>query len=192
MLRPAHTLLACSFLTALLVACSTTLQIEERFSEATATTWRVAGSVMVFERTEARYSRSTRDYVYIGPVAVNRRGSYEYLLWVGIGSTLDRGFLAPEASLPEAITLFVGEEPLELILTEWKLRAPGLEGETPYAPPVTVQWQLGARVTLDQIELLDLPGSERLILKTTDGVAREFRLWDDIANWQTFVAESPR
>jgi hypothetical protein len=186
-----RTLLSSLPLAALLTACATAPQIEERFSETSATTWRVAGSIMAFERTEARFSRSARDYVYLGPVAVNRRGSYEYLLWVGIGSTLDRGFLAPEASLPESLTLFIDDEPLELVVTDWQQRAPDLKGETPYVPPVDVEWQLGARVTLDQIELLNASGSDRLIVTTTEGDTREFSLWDDAASWQTFVAGSP-
>ncbi len=53
-------------------------------------------AVLVYARTEPRYSRSARDYVYLGPVETNRQGVREYFLWVGVATTIDRGFIAPE------------------------------------------------------------------------------------------------
>lgn len=176
---------------AVLQSCSATPQVGERFSESTATTWRVAGNAMVFERTEARYSRSARDYVYLGPVELNTRGTYEYFLWVGIGSTLDRGYLAPETTEPEIISLFIDGEPLELILTPWSKRVPGLAAETPYKPPVTLQSHLAARVTRNQIALIDSHGIDHLLLHAPGGEEREFAQWGDVAGWQAFVDESP-
>jgi hypothetical protein len=185
-------LLFVAILAAVLQSCSSIPAIEDRFSQATATTWRVAGDTMVFERTEARFSRSARDYVYLGPVAVNRRGSYEYLLWVGVGSTIDRGFLAPEAALPDVITLVVNDEPMQLTVADWSDYATGLESETPYDPPVTVQRHLVARVTRDQIVLFNSRGIDRLIVHTLDGNSLEFGRWGERIGWQAFVDTSPQ
>jgi hypothetical protein len=175
----------------LLQACAATSPVEERFSDSTATTWRVAGNALVFEHTEARYSRSARDYVYLGPVALNIRGTFEYFLWVGIGSTLDRGFLAPEANAPETMTLFIDGEPLELVLTPWSQRVPGLATETPYEPSVTLQWHMATRVTRNQIALIDSRGIDHLLLHAKAGEASEFARWGNVVGWQAFVSESP-
>lgn len=174
----------------LLSACTSAPQVEDRFVQNTGATWRVAGQPMVFERTEARFSRSARDYTYVGPVAVNRRGTYDYFLWIGIGSTLDRGFLAPEATAPESLLVFVGEEPFELPLADWDARIPGLTGQIPYDPPVTVQWHMAARVTLDQIALISERGIDHLLLHTPDGSSRDFFEWGEQPDWATFVADS--
>ena len=165
--------------------------MEDRFLEATGSTWRVAGEPMVFERTEARFSRSARDYTYIGPVALNRRGTYDYYLWIGIGSTLDRGFLAPEATEPDSVLLYIDGEPLDLALSKWNQRIPDLADQIPYDPPVTVRSMLAARVTLDQIALLSDRGIDRLLLQTADNDTREFRAWGTPVSWGAFVAQSP-
>lgn len=189
--KPLNSLLVAICTAAFVQACSSTASsIEERFAAATATTWRVAGGTKVFERTEARFSRSTRDYVYLGPVAINRRGSYEFLLWVGVGSTLDRGFLAPQMANPDAISIFIDGEPMYLTLAEWAERAPVLSGELPYDPSVPLTATLAARVTLNQIALIDSQAVDRVLLHTPDGSTREFYPWD-AASWQTFVSRSP-
>jgi hypothetical protein len=175
----------------LLSACASSPATQERFRQATGTTWRVAGEPMVFERTEARFSRSARDYTYLGPVALNRRGTYDYFLWIGIGSTLDRGFLAPEAVAPTSLLIFVENEPLELVVSNWDERIPALAGEIPYDPPVTIQRHLAARVTLDQITLISERGIDRLLLRSADDRSRSFTAWGEQPNWTAFLEASP-
>jgi len=172
-------------------ACASSPEIDDRFVQATGATWRVAGQPMVFERTEPRFSRSARDYTYLGPVVLNRRGTYDYFLWVGIGSTLDRGFLAPEETVPDSLSIFVDNEPLELSLADWDDRVPGLAGQVPYKPPVAIEWHLAARVTLDQIALISERGIDHLLLHSADGRTREFFEWGEQPGWATFVADSP-
>ena len=133
------TLLALALIGPAISGCSSTQSVTDRFLAATGATWRVAGAPMVFERTEARFSRSARDYTYIGPVALNRRGTYDYFLWVGIASTLDRGFLAPEEPPPEELQLYIDGEPLDLSLVDWDRRVPELAGQVAYVPPVAVR-----------------------------------------------------
>ena len=175
----------------LVAGCASSPDVDDRFVQATGSTWRVAGQPMVFERTEPRFSRSARDYTYVGPVALNRRGTWDYFLWIGIGSTLDRGFLAPEEIVPDSVMIFVDDEPFELSLTKWDDRVPGLAGQVPYKPPVSVEWHLAARVTLDQIALISERGIDHLLLHSADGRNRDFFEWGEQPHWATFVAESP-
>lgn len=183
---------AMSLLTAVaLSGCASAPEIEDNFIAATGTTWRAAGEVLVYERTEPRYSRSARDYAYIGPVALNRRGTYDYFLWVGIGSTLDRGFLAPENGAPQSLLLFIDDEPHELTLSDWSLRVAELPADAPYDPPVSVQWTLAARVTLDQIELISSRGIDRLLLRNSEGHTREFHAWGEQPHWAALAAGTP-
>jgi hypothetical protein len=145
--------------------------------------------VLVYARTEPRYSRSARDYVYLGPVETNRQGVREYYLWVGVATTIDRGFIAPEAQRPRTLYLEVGGEPMELPLKSWRDLVPtGLKGSM-YPTTVPVREELAARVTLQQLVLIggaapasvDLAGDE-------DNVARNFTRWDGAQNFAAFIA----
>lgn len=175
----------------LLGGCAASPEVEDRFLQTTGSTWRVAGEPLVFQRTEARYSRSAHDYTYVGPVALNRRGTYDYFLWIGIGSTLDRGFLAPEDSAPESLLLFIDDEPHVLSLMDWDQRVSALPDVVPYDPPVTVRWSMAARITHDQIELISDRGIGRLVLQSASGDAREFQPWGERIDWNSFVQVSP-
>ena len=158
----------------------------ERLDAGTGVTWRAAGRAAVFARTDPRYSRSARDYLYLGPVETNTRGLREYYLWVGIASTLDRGFLAPERPLPVALTLLIGGEPVDLDLQPW----PGVVGTAarlaPYDPPVTPQLQLGARITASLLERIRAEGIDGLRARLADETAQPYFFWEPLPAWTGF------
>jgi hypothetical protein len=135
-----------------LAACSGGAPLE-RLDERTGITLTTGSEALVFARTEARYSRSARDYLYLGPVETNRQGVREYYLWVGIATTLDRGFLAPPAPPPRTLYVTVGGEPIELPLRAWTELVPIGGREPVYATAVPVHAELAARVTLQQLAL---------------------------------------
>jgi len=85
-------------LAACVAACAGQSALLETLDERTGMTIVRSREPLVFARTEPRYSRSARDYVYLGPLATNRQGVREHYLWVGIATTLDRGFIAPRPS----------------------------------------------------------------------------------------------
>ena len=101
-----------------------------------------------------RYSTSARDYLYLGPVETNRQGSRDYYLWVGVATTLDRGYLAQPLALPDTLYLQVGDELMELRLLPWGEREPGLQRVDLYDTAVALEAELAARVTLSQLMLL--------------------------------------
>ena len=143
---------------------------------------------LVFARTESRYSRSARDYLYLGPVETNRQGIRDYYLWVGIATTLDRGFIAPTMEIPHMLYLSVHGEPIELALRPWSevLRDGGLE--PPYETAVDTDTALAARVTLQQLELLAAEPLAEVAIATADGDTREYFRWEERQDWLDFIA----
>ena len=162
--------------------------VRERLDEESSITVLTDVAPIVFARTETRYSRSERDYVYLGPVETNRQGSREYYLWVGIATTLDRGYIAPTADPPDRLFMQVQGEIMELPLRPWSEREPRLEHMRIYRTAVELQAQLAARVTLNQLTLLAGETLESLRVADGNGNARLYSRWDDQRNWPRFVA----
>lgn len=168
-------------------ACESTNTVQERFDTSSGVTWTVGKEIAAFARTEAQFSRSARDYLYLGPVAVNRRGTVEYYLWVGLATTLDRGFLAPQTDVPSRLIVYVHDEPLEFDLTPWSERVPELDGARAYVPPVEVRTQLAARVTRDQLRMLSDAPVDSIEISSGEGATRAFFPWEPWIGWPTFL-----
>jgi hypothetical protein len=143
---------------------------------------------LVFARTEGRYSRSARDYLYLGPVETNRQGIRDYYLWVGIATTLDRGFIAPTVETPHMLYLNVQGEPIELLLRPWGevLRDGGLVPL--YETAVDTDTVLAARVTLQQLELFAAEPLASVTTATGNGDTREYFRWEERQGWLDFIA----
>lgn len=173
----------------LLGACgSQTRVLHERLDEASGTTVRAGGEPMVFARTETGYSRSGRDYLYFGPVETNRQGVREYYLWVGVATTLDRGYLAPPGVEPERVFVDVAGEPMELALRPWRDREPGLRDPRVYDTPVRLGAELAARIALDQLRRLASEPLQSLRVVDHDGHERIYYRWHEGSDWPSFLA----
>jgi hypothetical protein len=180
---------ACAASLALLAACaSQTRVMKERLDEASGITVRAGGEPAVFARTETRYSRSGRDYLYFGPVETNRQGLREYYVWVGVATTLDRGYLAPPSEELDKVFIDVAGEPMELALRPWRERAPDLRDTRVYGTPVRLDAELAARVTLDQ--LLKLVSEPLASVRVVDraGATRAYYRWQEGSDWPAFLA----
>jgi hypothetical protein len=172
---------------ALLAACQSTVGIRERLDARTGLTWTSDSAPVVYARTEARYSRSARDYLYIGPIEINRQGARDYYLWVGVATTLDRGYLAPAMNLPDTLYVELGGEVMEFALQSWNTLTPLPADASVYPTPVDVEAELGARVTASQIARLaaELPPEVRT--SVLDLPTREYRRWDEELVWPGFA-----
>lgn len=191
-LQSAYAYLAAVALAGALAGCQTARLEDtlERLDESSGVTLLRAAEPLVFARTEARYSRSARDYVYLGPIETNRQGQRDYYLWVGVGTTLDRGFLAPEATEPELLLTEVGGEPMIFELAPWLEREPSLTVGDVYEPAVKVGVALAARVSKQQIELLAQARLGSVQLVDGDGRMRSYVRWTTEPAWSGFLART--
>jgi hypothetical protein len=142
---------------------------------------------VAFARTDNRFSRSARDYLYIGPVELNERGAREYYLWVGVASTIDRNYLAGETTIPDFLYLDVAGAPMEFELKLWDERVSQLARRTIYESAVAPAVVLAARVTLDQLMLISEAKPESLRVAMRNATAIEYILWSDASRWATFA-----
>ena len=175
-------------LAALAACASPTRVVRERLDEPSGTTVLAGAEPMIFARTEAQYSRSGRDYLYLGPVETNRQGVREYYVWVGVATTLDRGYLVPLAGEPQRLFVEVAGEPMELVLRPWSEREPNLRDARVYATPVRLEAELAARVTLDQLLRLASEPLQSLRVVDRDGATRAYYRWQDGSDWPAFLA----
>jgi hypothetical protein len=143
---------------------------------------------IAFARTESRLSRSARDYVYLGPVEINERGTREYFLWVGIASTIDRDYLAASTSSPNRLYLVVEGAPVEFELEPWGDRIPGLASLRIYDPAVTPRQVLAGRVTRDQLALLSRADLASIRVAIEDGPTVEYFFWGQDEHWPAFAS----
>jgi hypothetical protein len=174
---------------AALAACgSQTRVVRERLDELSGTTVLAGADPMVFARTEPQYSRSGRDYLYLGPVETNRQGSHQYYVWVGVATTLDRGYLVPPAGEPDRVFIDVAGEPMELVLRPWSEREPNLRDARVYRTPVRLGAELAARVTLDQLVKLANEPLQTVRVVDHDGATRAYYRWQEGSDWPAFLA----
>jgi len=181
-------LVACAVLAA---ACQgpASLTARRQLDPVTGMTLMSAGKALVFARTEGSYSRSARDYIYVGPVETNRQGRRDYYLWVGIATTLDRGFVAPDAAAPQSLLLNVEGSPMELPLVPWSDVGASRDSLDVYTPAVRVHSELGARVTLHQLELMTSTPLDTLTVIDQSGRTRAYRRWDSEHPLSGFMTE---
>jgi hypothetical protein len=171
----------------LLAGCQSNGGVREKLDARTGLTWASDRAPIVYARTEARYSRSARDYVYLGPVEINRQGTRDYYLWVGVATTLDRGYLAPAISLPEALYIELDGEVIEFPLQPWGSLTPLPADEPVYSTPVDVEAELGARVSSSQITRLAVELPRTMRISVPDSPTREYQRWDEGLAWPGFV-----
>jgi hypothetical protein len=187
-------ILCMTLLTILLGGCESAggLASGDRFDRQSALSYSAADNALAFARTDGRYSLSSRDYLYIGPVEINEQGTREYFLWVGVGTTLDRGFTAPESSTPISINMLIEDEPIQFVLHPWRNLVPDLTHDAFYSTPVTISEALGARLTHDQIELIASGAPSSIRVNYEDRRSATFVAWDATPDWSAFLVRVER
>jgi len=117
-----------------------------------------------------------RYYLHLGPIEVNRTGTCQYFLWIGIWDTMQTADRSQHRDGFESIVLFADCDPLLLDLTGWTADAIGAS-ESVYLKPVTSAADAYYRVTADQLRLITEATDIRL--RTTGASPKEYELWDD-------------
>lgn len=154
---------------------STSTLVEERLDIGTGVTVTHATAPIVLYRDNSAYAAHARDYVYLGPVEINRMGDYSYYLWLGIWSTISDEERAFQRDGFESITLYADGEPLQLELVGWTLESIGVS-EPVYIKPVASAADAYYRVTIDQIRLI--ANAREIELHAGTAPVRVYLMWD--------------
>ena len=154
---------------------STSTLVEEKLDMSTGVTVTHATAPIVLYHDNSSYAAHARDYVYLGPVEINRMGDYSYYLWLGIWSTISDAERSFQRDGFESVTVYADGEPLQLELVGWTLESIGVS-EPVYVKPVASAADAYYRVTIDQIRLIaDARGIE---LHAGTVPARIYLMWD--------------
>lgn len=161
----------------ILSACASTAPaIGEKLDWATGVTVTFVEKPLVLYRETPGQAAYARDYAHLGPIRVNRSGSYQYFLWVGSWATMQRSNVSEHRDGFESIVIFADGEPLVLELSGWTPDAIGTS-ESTYLKPVASSTDAYYQVTVDQIRLI--AEARDIRLRTSGSAPREFELWDD-------------
>jgi hypothetical protein len=165
-------------ITALIIAgCAATVPIvREKLDPLTGVTVTFSNTPLIMYRDDSGRAAYARNYVHMGPVRVNRSGSYQYYLWLSAWNTMQSVGPAEHQDSLESIVLFVDGEPMSLDLVGWTPEAIGTS-EPVYLKPVASSVDAYYRVTADQIRLI--AESTDLTLRTSGLNAREFNPWEN-------------
>jgi len=140
-----------------------------------------------FAASQPQLATSARDYVYVGPVEVNRMGSREHFLWVGVATTIDRNLAGAILPGTNAISFVLDGEPMVLPLQDWSVTG---RSSAPYDPPAPLLENLGVAVSVNQIALIARAETLEVRLHLANDRIRRFKPWGgERQGWQIFLAD---
>jgi hypothetical protein len=161
--------------------------VSSRLDTDTGVTYVTLDRALGFAASQPQLTTSARDYVYVGPVEINRMGSREHFLWVGVATTIDRNLAGVTLPGTEAISFVLDGEPMILSLQDWSATG---RSSAPYDPPAPVLEHLGVAVSIDQIALITQAKTLELRLHLDNERVRRFKLWGGKReDWQSFLTD---
>jgi hypothetical protein len=162
---------------AALVACAGSAPaVRESLDPGSGVTVLRSTAPMIFFHDNSGFAAHARDYIYVGPIEVNRMGVRSHYLWLGIWSTMqDDGRLAGDRVGFDDVILFVDGEPFPLELAGWTLDSIGVT-QPVYVKPVASAADAYYHVTLNQIRLLAT--AQRMELRVGSARPMHYELWD--------------
>jgi len=149
----------------------------ERMDPLTGVTVTSAPAPMVMYRNLSGQSAFGREYVYVGPVQVNKMGRRDHFLWLGIWRTSDASDPAQTINDFQTIVIYADGEPLSLEATGWTPGAVGLS-ESAYVKPVASAVDGYYAVTIDQMRLI--AESSDLELRAGSMRPQRYVPWDSV------------
>jgi len=149
--------------------------VEQKLDAVTGVTITRSTAPTVLYRDNSAHAAHARDYVYLGPVEINRMGSNSYYLWLGIWSTMQDDIRSSQRDGFDTVIIYADGEPLPLELAGWTLDAIGVS-EPVYVKPVASAADAYYRVTVDQIRLI--AESSDIQLRVGTARPKSYTLWD--------------
>jgi len=150
--------------------------VPDQFDEETAVTLTSSRPPLILVRDNSATAAYAKDFVYVGPVGVNRMGYYRYYLWFGIWSAIPGELQGAQRDGFDSVTIFADGEPLQLELAGWTPSAIGASRNA-YVKPVASAADAYYEVTIDQIRLIAQSRDVRIV--TTGMHGGSYELWDD-------------
>jgi hypothetical protein len=95
-------------------------------------------------------------------------------------------------SEPGVLYVEVGGEPMELPLEPWTELIPTRLDAPVYPTAVPVRMELVARVTLQQLALIDAERPQAISVAAADGALRRYVRWEDDQGFAAFLATVAR
>ena len=150
----------------------------------------------IFHHDDPRLAANVRDYLYMGPVVMNRMGKYSFYLWLGEWSTIDRmseressaGLRNNGKTIGQVVLLLDGV-PMELddsLDTVEKSRII----QPPYKSSVESMRAEYMRVSRDQLSRI--AAAKNVVVRVNDaGQLRVYRLWSGNTRSFELIAKDP-
>jgi len=143
----------------------------------------------IFHHDDPRLAANVRDYLYMGPVVMNRMGKYSFYLWLGEWSTIDRlserespaGLRTTGATIGQVVLLLDGV-PMELHDSLDQIEKSRII-QPPYTSSVDSMRAAYMRVSRDQLGRI--AAANNVVIRVSDaGQMRTYKLWS--GNTQSF------
>jgi hypothetical protein len=170
-----HRFAATTILLTLVACASQPGAIQNKLDPTTAVTITYSRTPMVFYRDNSGKAAYARNYLHLGPLEVNRAGTYHYYLWLGIWNTMQNAESGEARNGFESIVIYADGEPLALELTGWTPAAIGAT-EPVYVRPVASAADAYYEVTVDHLRLI--AASQDVRVQSTGPGTRTYELWD--------------
>jgi hypothetical protein len=136
----------------------------------------------IFHHADPRLAANVRDYLYVGPVVMNRVGKYSFYLWLGEWSTIDRlpgrkssaGMGSAGAAIGDVVLLLDGV-PMELHDSLDRAEESRII-QPPYTSSVDSMRAVYMRVSRDQLGRI--AAANNVVIRVSDaGQMRTYKLW---------------
>ena len=150
--------------------------VSDQLDSVTGVTVTRSTAPLVLYRDNSALAAHARDFVYVGPIQVNRMGDYSYFLWLGIWSTMQDQNISGQRDGFESVVVFADGEPLRLELHGWTRSSIGVS-EHVYPSPTATAANAYYAVTLDQIRLITQ--AREIRLRTSRFGDESYEPWRD-------------
>ncbi len=111
-------------------------------------------------------SRAGKDYLFAGPMSVNRSGTSERMLYLAFGTTIDRRITGAEEPIHETVVFDVDGALMTFALVPWAWR----DDKEPFDPAIEARKSYAAPITRSQLRAL--AGANDLSAWITDNQGR--------------------
>lgn len=176
-MRAARPLLGIAAAVALLAgACALTSEpVLSKLDPRTSVTITYNKSPLIFLRSLSDYMSDSKEYVYLGPLEVNRSGDYRYYLWLATWSTMDSGQNQARDDRFESVDIIADGQAITLALSGAAVQSLGAS-EAVYPKPVAWASDLYYKLTVEQLREI----AAATILQVRFATSGEtFEPWDD-------------